>query len=226
MNAPGYEEERRIWMPLDANTIEGSRAYLTIPAGAHSIVVFANDRENMQHIPRSRYLAEQLRKRGIATLLTYLLTPYEEGIKIESGNLLFDLGLLTQRLIGASDWLQRNPETQALRIGYFGVGTGVAAALIAAAARPKAVHAVVSRSGRPELATMAFANVRAPTLMIVAEHDPTLVANNQHALEQLTCPRQLEVVPQATRFFPEAGTLDMVAGLAGDWFKQHLADPA
>ena len=133
-----------------------------------------------------------------------------------------DLGLLTERLVGATDWLARKPETQELKIGYFGAGLGAAAALIAAAARQQ-VSAVVARGGKPEPAELALPNVKAPTLFILGEHDAGLLPATRLALDGIKAPGKLEIVPGASHLFEEDGALELMAGLAADWFRQHCA---
>jgi dienelactone hydrolase len=96
------------------------------------------------------------------------LTSDEEAIDLRTAHLRFDIGLLAERLIGATDWLAEYPYTQHLPLGYFGASTGAAAALVAATERPDRVGAIVSRGGRPDLAGPALARVRVPTLLIVA----------------------------------------------------------
>ena len=120
-------------------------------------------------------------RRGLATLLIDLLTADEEAIDLRTAQLRFDIGLLAERLIGATDWLMQLPDTRHLRIGYFGASTGAAAALVAAAERPDVVGAVVSRGGRPDLAGPALPQVRAPTLLIVGGNDVLVIALNRAA---------------------------------------------
>lgn len=220
--ASGDSDEQQVWLTTGTNTSEGSSAYLGLPAGARSIVIFANDQETMKHGPAGRFVAAYLRGQGLATLSTYLLTPYEARIDMQVGEYHLDLGLLTERLVGATDWLARRPETQDLKIGYFGAGLGAAAALIAAAARPH-VSAIVARGGRPEPAELALANVKAPTLFILGEHDAGLLAANHLALDVIAAPGKLEIVQGASHLFEEEGALECMAGLAAGWFRQHCA---
>lgn len=159
----------------------------------------------------------------MATLLLDLLTAGEEVIDSRSGEYRFDIDLLAERLVAATTWVQRAPETAGLPIGYFGASTGGGAALVAAAERPEAVGAVVSRGGRPDLAGPALPRVRAPTLLIVGERDTPVLRMNMEALGQLRCEKRLEVVPGATHLFEEPGALEEVARLARDWFRRHLA---
>jgi pimeloyl-ACP methyl ester carboxylesterase len=151
-----------------------------------------------------------------------LLTMDEEAVDVRTGHLRFDIGLLAERLMHATDWLRTHPETQALTIGYFGASTGAGAALAAAAARPEMVRAIVSRGGRPDLAGSALGRVQAPTLLIVGGRDHVVIKLNREALEHLRCQAKLDIVPGAGHLFEEPDTLETVARLAREWFQVHL----
>jgi len=189
-------------------------------------VLFAHGSGSSRLSPRNRHVARVLNEAALATLLVDLLTPDEEAIDARTTHLRFDISLLAQRLIGATDWLSDHPDTRGLRVGYFGASTGAAAALVAAAVRAAAVGAVVSRGGRPDLAGRALALVRAPTLLIVGGRDAQVLELNREAFAQLTCEKRLEIVPGATHLFEEPGALDRVAFLARDWFERYLTPAA
>jgi dienelactone hydrolase len=212
-------DPRPVLVQVDDLTLEGD---LTIPPNSVGVVLFAHGSGSGRHSPRNRHVASVLQERGLATLLFDLLTTEEEAIDQRTGHLRFDIPLLAARLIQATDWVSTQPETAALRIGYFGASTGGGAALLAAAERPERVAAVVSRGGRPDLAGPALARVQAPTLLIVGGYDTPVIALNQEALARLRCPASLQVVPGATHLFEEPGTLEEVARLASDWFLKHL----
>ncbi|HVY91821.1 MAG TPA: dienelactone hydrolase family protein [Bryobacteraceae bacterium] len=195
---------------------------LTIPAGAKSIVLFAHGSGSSRLSPRNRYVANMLQQAGLATLLIDLLTPEEERIDQVTAQLRFDIGLLAERLLGATDWLQSQPDTKNLRIGYFGASTGAGAALVAAASRAKVIGAVVSRGGRPDLAGQALMRVKAPVLLIVGGDDDVVITLNRSALALLPGEKKLEIVPGASHLFEEPGTLEQVADLAAKWFESHL----
>ncbi len=195
---------------------------LHVPPAAQGLVVFVHGSGSSRHSPRNRYAAEVLEEGGLATLLMDLLTPDEAVIDAITAELRFDVPLLTRRVVGATDWLMDNPDTRNLRIGYFGASTGVAAALIAAAERPDAVHAVVSRGGRPDLAGSWLELVRAPTLLIVGSRDHMVLELNHTALDQLNVPKRLDVIQGATHLFEEPGALPEAARLARDWFTEYL----
>jgi dienelactone hydrolase len=167
-------------------------------------------------------VASVLQLAGLATLLFDLLTPEEERIDDVTAELRFDIPFLAERLVGATDWLLQQPDTQHLQLGYFGASTGAAAALIAAGQRTDLVRAVVSRGGRPDLAGPDLANVMAPTLLIVGAYDETVLRLNRQALAALKCRKELAIVPGATHLFEEPGTLEQAAQLARDWFVDCL----
>ena len=212
-------EERLVQVPGGAVTLEGN---LTLPQDSQSVVLFAHGSGSSRHSPRNRYVARMLNEAKLATLLIDLLTPHEEVIDERTAQLRFDIDLLAERLVDTTDWLTQFPDTRDLRIGYFGASTGAAAALEAAAVRPEAVHAIVSRGGRPDLAGAALTRVQAPTLLIVGEHDDQVIQLNREAFAQLRCEKRFLIVPGATHLFEEPGALDEVARLARDWFQRHL----
>lgn len=200
-------------------SLEGT---LRSPARALGLVVFVHGSGSSRFSTRNRYVAESLNAAGFATLLFDLLTAREEAIDARTGELRFDIALLTDRLIGALDWLETQPALCSLSVGLFGASTGAAAALNGAAARPRQVKAVVSRGGRPDLAQDALALVRAPTLLIVGGRDEVVIGLNERAAARLRCEHRLEIVPGATHLFEESGKLEAVAQLARDWFERHL----
>lgn len=192
---------------------------LSLPAGAGGIVLFVHGSGSSRHCPQNRYLAQVLRQARLATLLLDLLTQAEEASHQAPPD---SIDLFAERLVGATDWLLQNPLTQNLNLGYFGTNTGASAALIAAAERPEAVNAVISRSGRTERAGEAVSRIEAPTLLIVGGNEAEAIAENQSALKQLKAERQLEIIPGATHSFAEPGVLERLAWLASQWFSRHL----
>jgi putative phosphoribosyl transferase len=196
---------------------------LSLPRGARGIVLFAHGSGSSRLSLRNRYVAQLLNQARLATLLVDLLTAQEEAIDLRTARLRFDIGLLAERLVGATDWLLQHPQTRELQIGYFGASTGAAAALVAAAERPDEVAAIVSRGGRPDLAGPLLPQVHAPPLLIVGGNDVQVIELNRAAFAQLRCEKQLVIVPGATHLFEEPGALDEVARLAREWFERHLS---
>lgn len=195
---------------------------LSVPAQTTGLVIFAHGSGSSRFSSRNRYVAEQLQARRLATLLFDLLTADEHRIDQHTRELRFDIGLLSSRLRDTVDWALQQPACHGLAIGLFGASTGAAAALVAAAERPAAVRAVVSRGGRPDLAGTALPLVRAPTLLIVGGEDGLVIDLNRQAAQAMQCEIELEIVPGASHLFEEPGTLEEAARLAADWFQQHL----
>ena len=192
--------------------------YLTVPEDAPGIVVFAHGSGSSRRSPRNRHVAGVLTEAGLGTLLVDLLTPEEEADRAN----VFDIGLLAGRLAEVTRWLRAQPGAARAAVGYFGASTGAAAALWAAAEPGAGISAVVSRSGRPDLARLRLTVVTAPTLLIVGGRDEVVLDLNRRAQAELRCENGLAVVPGATHLFEEPGTLDATAGLARDWFISHL----
>ena len=212
-------QEREVRVSAGPVTLEGS---LGIPKSAGGVVLFAHGSGSGRHSPRNRYVARVLREANLATLLIDLLTEDEEEVDLRTTRLRFDIGLLARRLLGATDWLVQNPDTEQLRIGYFGASTGAGAALVAAAERPDEVGAIVSRGGRPDLAGDALPLVKAPTLLIVGGNDEPVIGMNEEALARMRAVKSLQIVPGASHLFEEPGALEEVARLATVWFARHL----
>ena len=193
--------------------------HLTVPAGALGMVVFAHGSGSGRHSPRNRFVAGLLHQAGLGTLLFDLLTPSEESDRRN----VFDIELLAGRLVDVTRWLETQSEGRNTRLGYFGASTGAAAALWAATESDIDVAAVVSRGGRPDLASPRLAAVTAPTLLIVGSRDHAVLELNRASQARLRCENDLAVVPGATHLFKEPGTLREAAELARDWFLSHLA---
>jgi len=217
-------DERPVVVSAGTTTLRGA---LGIPERPVGVVLFAHGSGSGRLSPRNRFVARQLREARLATLLLDLLTSEEEESDRLTTEYRFDIDLLAGRLVGAADWLTGNPETASLPLGCFGASTGAAAALIAAARHPDAIHAVVSRGGRVDLAGPALPEVRAPTLLIVGGNDEVVLDLNEDALERLgTEDRKLVVIAGAGHLFEEAGMLDQVSRLAANWFRRYLTGPA
>jgi len=188
--------------------------------GTRGLVVFAHGSGSSRLSQSNQQVALSLQQRGLSTLLFDLLTPDEEADRAN----VFDIDLLARRVLQALDAVHADSHT--MPIGLFGASTGAAAALVAAARRPQDVQAVVSRGGRPDLAGDALVDVRAPTLLIVGAADVGVIGLNREAYARLRCEKQLDIVPRATHLFEEAGALEAVARLAGEWFEAHLVGAA
>jgi putative phosphoribosyl transferase len=210
----GKNTAHPIEVRIDRTTLQG---LLGLPPEATCAVLFAHGSGSGRLSPRNAFVARTLEHGGLATLLIDLLDEDEAGDRRK----VFDIDLLADRLLAAAQWLKHHPSTQRLPLGYFGASTGAGAALQAAARHPDDVVAVVSRGGRPDLAEAYLSQVRAPTLLLVGEHDVPVIELNQRALAGLTCHKELAIVPKATHLFEEPGTLEQVADLALRWFRRH-----
>jgi len=202
---------------------DGISGIIGIPPSPAGVVIFAHGSGSGRLSPRNNHVALGLRKAGFATLLLDLLASYEEQDRAK----VFDIGLLARRLLQSTEWAATVSELARLPIGYFGASTGAGAALLAAAATPERVRAVVSRGGRPDLAGEAIlARVRAPTLLIVGSLDDPVIALNRQAMRHLRCTSDLVIIPGASHLFEEPGTLDEVIDHAQIWFRTYLPEEA
>jgi pimeloyl-ACP methyl ester carboxylesterase len=198
---------------------------LTVPAGAAGLVIFAHGSGSSRHSPRNCFVAGVINRAGLGTLLMDLLTEEEERVDEMTRELRFDIGLLGRRVARVVQWAAERAELSELPVGLFGSSTGAAAALVAAAALPENVRAVVSRGGRPDLAGRALPKVECATLLVVGGLDEVVIGLNEEARARMRCPVELVIVPGATHLFEESGTLEEVARLAAEWFARQLAVP-
>jgi dienelactone hydrolase len=198
------------------------QADIEVPEGAAGLVVFAHGSGSGRHSPRNRHVAKELQNAGLATALADLLTPEEEDADARGGQYRFDIDKLSARVIAVTDWLLGHDAIAGRGVGLFGASTGAGAALVAAAARPSTVEAVVSRGGRPDLAGEFLRLVHQPTRLIVGGRDATVLELNRKAAQLLPGETRLDIVSGATHLFEEAGALEQVSRLARDWFLRHL----
>ncbi len=214
------QENNSVQVPLANNMLlEGN---LSLPEKAQGLVLFAHGSGSSRHSPRNQFVARVLQEAGLATLLIDLLTAPEEAEDRLTTRIRFNIDLLGERVVEVTNWLIANPTTAKLKIGYFGASTGAAAALVAAVERPLAVGAVVSRGGRPDLASSALPQVQAATLLLVGSKDTQVIELNRMAFTLLRCEKRLEIIPGASHLFEEPGTLEQVAQLASQWFSHYL----
>ena len=213
MNAALHQDDLDIVLPDAA--LHGD---LHVPVNARGLVLFAHGSGSSHKSVRNRMVADHLQAHGFGTLLFDLLTVSED----EVDDLRFDIPLLSSRLVAVVEWAHGLKGIHALPIGLFGASTGAASALYAAAALPHLVRAVVSRGGRPDLATDILPRVQAPTLLMVGGWDGPVIDMNETALEGLHCDKALVIVPEATHLFEEPGKLEEVARLAVEWFARYL----
>lgn len=202
-------------IPMDSKKFT---AVLTIPPRAKSVILFAHGGGGGRHAPRNNLIARYLNKNNIGTLLFDMLTKQED--RSNKNNL--NIPLLSKRLLAATKWFKKQPEANGMKIGYFAVSSGTAAALQAASNLPKDIFAIVSKSGRPDLAMYSLGILKAPILFIVGEEDEVIVELNEQAFVNLPGKKEMVIVPNAGHFFDEPGTSNEAAKLTVAWFKKHL----
>jgi pimeloyl-ACP methyl ester carboxylesterase len=208
-------------IPARGALLEGE---LALPSPARGLCIFSHGTGSSRHSPRNKFVAQSLREdAAIGTLLVDLLAPREAEVDARTAELRFDVPFLARRVEAVMSWALQDERTRGLPLALFGVSTGTAAALVAAAARPDNVRAVVSRGGRPDLAGASLPSVQAPTLLIVGGNDPTILDLNRKAHGVMTCDRRIEIVAGADHLFDEPGKLGEVVRLASRWLARHLA---
>lgn len=193
-------------------------ADLQIPEMAMGLVIFSHGSGSSRLSKRNQFVASQLHKKRLATLLFDLLTEEEDNIQ----GARFNIELLADRLVHVTRQMFENPDTSFLPKGYFGASTGAASALMAATEFGEEIRAVVSRGGRVDMVVDKLPQISSPTLFIVGEEDDVVVQLNQKAFTALKCQKKLEIIPGASHLFEEPGTLEEVARLSAEWFVKYL----
>lgn len=222
MNGDAMKDAHLNSISIDVGGGELLKGFLDCPDDARALVVFVHGSGSSRFSQRNNRVARFLGDRGFATLLMDLLTACEDQQDAITRELRFNIPLLAERVSLTLDWLAKREEVAELPIGLFGASTGAAAALVAAAANPTRVGAVVSRGGRPDLAGNALTSVRAPTLLIVGSDDTEVLELNRLAMRRMSAPTELVVIEGATHLFEEPGTLDQVCERAAAWFRDQL----
>jgi putative phosphoribosyl transferase len=211
--------EKELSITLGQATVEGN---LTVPHNARGIVLFAHGSGSGRFSPRNQYVAKEFNKSRIGTLLFDLLTSAEEEEDLITAEYRFNIPLLADRLVGATEWLKKSSITHSLKLAYFGASTGAAAALVAAAKLPNDIVTVVSRGGRPDLAEQYLPKVKAPTLLLVGDYDEEVIELNKQAIAKMTAEKKLVIIPGATHLFEEPGKLEEVGRISTEWFLNYL----
>jgi dienelactone hydrolase len=216
-----YHKERLF--PISSNSVR-LEADLVIPPQAEHLVLLIHSTRSRRYSSNCHAIAEIFHQSGLATLAIDLLTLHEEASDWHSKYLLFNANLLAERLEGVTDWLMEQPSLQGFSIGFFGIGIEAGAALLAAAHHPHPVKAITCVNGRSDLATGVLSEITVPTLLIVGKEDTLTQRINQNALVKIQAEKRLEEVAGASLINEQPEVLKTIAGMAAQWFKQHLGD--
>lgn len=212
-------------VPCDGVMMPGR---LQMPAAPAGIVAFAQDGAGTRDGAITRTVASHLGTTGMGTLEL-------EGFAADgrmSHATVSDVALMARNVLAGVQFLAALPLAgisthdsgqKATPTALFGSGTGGGAVVVAAAAEPGLVRGVISESGRLDLAGCALAGLRSPARLIVGALDPKTLAINEQALAEIVCDVSLEVVPGASRGFPEPEALayltDAAARTLAGWFR-------
>ena len=219
MRLASHTTERAIQIPACGSTLHGE---LTLPVGASGVVLLAGSSLSPEQASGQQHIMRALTRGGLGTLLLDIPATPEHEPTWTARRHRFDVPLLAERLVCATQSVREDAALSGLRVGYYASGAASTAALVAAAGLADRVSAVVVRGGRPDFAGAHLARISAATLLIVGGADRAMIDVSERAYEELQCVRRLVVVPGATHRFDESGALDEVATLATDWFQLHL----
>jgi len=216
-----------IIIPINDTKLKG---VLTIPKDSSNLVIFSHGDGSNRNSTRNQFVAGQLQKSNIGTLLVDLLSEQEQKTDSQDKRHRFDISLISDRLYSITQWVMNNPETEKLRLGILGASTGAAAAINCAAKLDDGtIQAMVLRSGRPDLARKdSLKKIQMPTLMILGSNDPATIQNNQKALDKMknisdVTKKRIVLIPGGTHLLEEEGVFAEAAKFAVSWFERYLA---
>jgi putative phosphoribosyl transferase len=222
MNLTSEDYKERLF-PISSNSVR-LEADLVIPPQAESLVLLIHSTRSRRYSSNCHAIAEIFHQFGLATLAIDLLTLHEEASDLHSRYLLFNANLLADRLKGVTDWLMQQPSLRGFKIAYFGIGIEAGAALLTAAHYPHLVRAIACVNGRADLATAVLPEITMPTLLMVGKEDSLTQRINQNALVKIQAEKRLEEIAGASLINEQPEVLKTIAGMAAQWFKQHLGD--
>jgi putative phosphoribosyl transferase len=217
-------KQHDIRIPLPPFTISGT---VELPEQPSGLVVLAQG--SGAHLParRDQVVLDTLAEERIGGARLDLIMPAEGEVAEDTRLVWSDVHLLAGRLAIATDWLVHWAETLHLPIGYLGAGTNAAVALLAAAARPLLVKAIVTCDGRPDLIGPALRSVVTPTLFLVHGDNPRGLQVNRRAMETLGGTQQeLHILSGDARHPHRRATLPETAQRSRNWFVRFMSPPA
>lgn len=206
---------KEVLIPVDSIFLKGN---LRLAMKSKGIILFSHGSGSSRMSTRNNYVADQLFQKGFSSLLFDLLTEQEDLVYENR----FNIELLTERLLKATEWISKNKVTKHLPLGFFGASTGAASALYAAALSKREIKAVVSRGGRPDLAMPILKKVKVPILLLVGGDDGVVIELNKKAQDEIYGPCELSIIEGASHLFSEPGKLEIVAKLSSEWFDKYL----
>ena len=191
---------------------------LRIAENQKGLVIFSHGSGSSRMSSRNNYVADLLLKEGFSSLLFDLLTEAEDMIYENR----FNIDLLADRLVAATQWISKQKNMQNVPIGFFGASNGAASALKATPFLGSNIKAIVSRGGRPDMAAPILDKINTPTLLIVGGNDGVVIDLNKKAYAKLSGKKKMEIIEGATHLFSEPGKLEAVAKLTCNWFTKYL----
>lgn len=215
----GYDSQQEVRIPAGDGVLLGD---LTLPASAQAVVTFVDGQGLGRHGVQDRTVARVLAAQGLGTLLVDLLTAREQEQPPRAGLHGPDLPRLTERVFTVAHWLDEHEATQSLALGLCGLGSGSAAALIAAARLGARARALVCMGGRPdEVGPSVLASVKAYTLLLAGSADLATLSACDAAYQHLRGERSLAVVPGGGPRLEHPAALQHAAEMAAAWYVAH-----
>lgn len=182
-------------IPISLHSEHGLlHARLSLRPDAHGLVVLTHAAMALDE--RDDAMAGVFRDAGLSTLSIDLLARQEEhfadvhnNVPLLAKRLLDFLGLIRNRMLLGE--LQTQP------IGLCAANATSPVAVRVAALRDHDIAAVVCRGGLIDLSGMLYLrSLESPLLLLHEETDAQHIASNQRALQQISCRKELKLIPE------------------------------
>jgi putative phosphoribosyl transferase len=198
---------------------------VSLPAGPRGLIVFGDGIGSGLHGSENQRVSKILNQGGFATVLSEL-SGQEQVLNCHTGEICGGISLLEQRVVAITDWIAMQPSLKRMPMGYFGIGIGGEAALIAAAKRPEMAGAVVLCEARADTVGSCLEEILAPTLFIVGSEDPELVERQHIAINRLPASTvsRLEIIESGRELLNNPGVVDRIAAMAQSWYESHICN--
>jgi len=196
-------------------------AFLSFAPDVRGLIIVATPFVPAWRESRLNYGASFLHREGFGTLMTCMLTPYEEQ---RDPDVRYNISLIGNRLQAILTWIDQQPDLQGIPLGIFTTHT-VAAAAIRLLYRDTSerVSALVSMAGRVDLAGgEPLRRLRIPILLQVPADTLGLASSSSQAYALLNGTKQWREFRSASTEFIEPGILESASRQAAQWFTEHL----
>lgn len=217
-NDLGRTERFPVSIRTEHGTLHGE---LALVADSPGLVVLAHDTQKLDR--RDQLLARYFQHAGLSTLSLDLVAAHEENYPDVHNN----VPLLAKRLVDFLGLIKHRVQMGELAeqpIGLFAANATSPVVVRVASLRDHDIAAIVCRGGLIDLAGVLYLrSLASPLLLLVEESDELHAASNRRALAEVTCPKELRLIPAIGVDYAISRGFEQHVREATAWFKQYFA---